>query len=416
LAAEAGLIDPESPNEASMSAENDLFHVEKNGHAEEFVMGIETRGNPGDDTGGTSGNSGGGDQGGSEGISGNPSENPDNSDNLDAGEENGTGGGNAGNPGGDPPPPGGYGGFPDSEYLGQQNEEEEEEEEEVGQMEAHTDDVTQNMPENLLDIPLPFPQTSLNSDVSLPQNPADGQAVGDLENQVTVAQSAGGQSDFNQSVPVLGSYGDLNPSAAIDDPPTVAEEDAPQETESDMDENVCSNNPENRGGDVGGKDGMESEGGLDIPSLQSLHEGNDINSNTRDEGNVDNKDNGNQVQTGQQLATGNGTLEEALQANTSQSQGETADASNAQESQATTERAKQSSENTKRNEQPLLTVSQTGDAAQVKTEQLDDMDADSDALATLASAALGCDQASTNGVKADLQVGTYLCECKTAFF
>ena len=136
LAAEAGLIDPESPNEASVSAENDLFHVEKNGHAEELLKGIETRGNPGDDAGGTSGNSQGGNQGSSEGTSGNPPENPDN---LDAGEENRNGGGNAGNPGGGPPPPGGYGTFPDSEYLDQQNEEEEE----VAQIEEeHADDVS----------------------------------------------------------------------------------------------------------------------------------------------------------------------------------------------------------------------------------------------------------------------------------
>lgn len=432
LAAEAGLIDPESPNEASVSAENDVFHVEKNGHAEELLKGIETRGNPGDDAGGTSGNGQGGNQGSSEGTSGNPSENPDNSDNLDAGEENRNGGGNAGNPGGGPPPPGGYGAFPDSEYLDQQNEgEEEEEEEEVAQMEEeHTDDVTQNITENLLDIALPFSQNPLNSDVSLPQNPTDGQAVGDLENQVTEAQSAGGQSDFDQTVPVLSSYGDVDSSATTDtadDPPTVAEEDAPQKTEPDMDENVCPNNPESPGGIVGSKDGTESEGGVGISSIQILHEGtgiptgNDVNSSIRDEGNVNNKDNGNQVQTGQQLATGNGTLEEGLLENTSQSQGETADTSSAQESQAITERAKESPEHTKRNEQqPLLAASQAGedklDAAQVKTEQLDDIDADSDALATLASAALGCDQASTNGVKTELQVGTLLCKHKTAFF
>jgi transcription initiation factor IIF auxiliary subunit len=413
LAAEAGLIDPESPIEASVSAENDLFHAEKNGHAEELLKGIETRGNPGDDAGGTSGNSQGGDQGGNEGTSGNPSENPDNSENLDGGEENVNGGGNAGNPGGDPPPPGGYGGFPDSEYLAQQNEEEEEEEEEeVAQMEQeHADDVTQNITENLLDIPLPFSQNPLNSDVSLPQNPADGQAAGDLENQVTEAQSAAGQSDFNQAVPVLSSYGDINSSADTDtaDTPTVAEEDAPQETEPDVDENVCPNNPESPGQNVGSKDGTDNEGEVGISGVQSLHEGN-----------VDDKDNGNQVQTGQQLVTGNSTLEEGLLANASQSQGETADTNNAEESQATIERAKESSENTKRNEQSLLTVSQAGedklDAAQVKTEQLDDIDADSDALATLASAALGCDQAATNGVKADLQVRPCLCKHKAAFF
>ena len=431
LAAEAGLIDPESPNEASVSAENDLFHVEKNGHAEELLKGIETRGNPGDDAGGTSGNSQAGNQGSSEGTSGNPSENPDNSENLDPGEENRNGGGNAGNPGGGPPPPGGYGTFPDSEYLGQQNEEEEEEEEEeVAQMEEeHADDVTQNITENLLDISLPFSQNPLNSDVSLPQNPADGHAVEDLENQVTEAQSAGGQSDFDQAVPVLSSYGELNSSATTDtaDPPTVAEEDAPQETEPDMDKNVCSNNPESPGGNVGGKDGTESESGVGISSIQSQREGNgitagnDVNSKIRDEGTMDNKDNDNQVQTGQQLTTGNGTLEEGLLANTSHSQGETADTNNAQESQATTERAKESPEHTKRNEQPLLAASQAGedklDAAQVKTEQLDDIDADSDALATLASAALGCDQASTNGVKTELQVGTKkLCKHKIAVF
>jgi hypothetical protein len=428
LAAEAGLIDPESPIEASVSAENDLFHVEKNGHAEELLKGIETRGNPGDDAGGTSGNSQGGDQGGSEGTAGNSSENPDNSDNLDAGEENRNGGGNAGNPGGDPPPPGGYGGFPDSEYLGQQNEEEEEEEEVAQMEEEHADDVTQNITENLLDIPLPFSQNPLNSDVSLTQNPTDGQAVGDLENQVTEAQSAAGQSDFNQAAPVLSSYGDVNSSAGSDtaDPPTLAEEDAPQETEPDVDENVCPNNPGSPGGNVGSKDGTESEGGVGISSIQSVHEGNgittgnDVNSNARDEGNLDNKDSGNQVQTGQQLVTGNSTLEEGLLANTSQSQGETADTNNAQESQATTERAKELSVNTKRNEQPLLTASQAEedklDAAQVKTEELDDIDGDSGALATLASAALGCDQASTNGVKGELQVGTYLCKHKATFF
>lgn len=419
LAAEAGLIDPESPNDASVSAENDLFHVEKNGHAEELLKGIETRGNPGDDAGGTSGNSQGGNQGSSEGTSGDPSENPDNSDNLDGGEENRNGGGNAGNPGDGPPPPGGYGAFPDSEYLDQQNEEEEEEEEVAQMEEEHADDVTQNITENLLDISLPFSQNPLNSDVSLPQNSTDGQAVGDLENQVTEVQSAGGQSDFDQAVPVLSSYGDVNSSATTDtaEPPTVAEEDAPQKTEPGMDENVCPNNPEIPGGIVGSKDGTESEGGIGIANIQILHEGNgittgnDVNSSIRDEGNVDNKDNGNQIQTGQQLAAGNGTLEEGLLENTSQSQGETADTSNLQESQAMTERAKESPEHTKRNEQqPLLTASQAGedklDAAQVKTEQLDDIDADSDALATLASAALGCDQASTNGVKTELQVGT----------
>jgi hypothetical protein len=276
--------------------------------------------------------------------------------------------------------------------------------------------VTQNITENLLDISLPFSQNPLNSDVSLPQSRTD-QVVGDLENQVTEAQSAGGQSDFDQAVPALSSYGDVNSSATTDtaDPPTVAE-DVPQKTEPDMDENICPLNPESPGGNVGSKGGTESEGGVGISGIQSLHEGNgittgdDVNSSIRDEGNVDNKDNGNQVQTGQQLSTENGTLEEGLLANTSQSQGETAAISNAQESQAMTEIAKESPEHTKRNEQPLLAASQAGedklDAAQVKTEQLDDIDADSDALATLASAALGCDQASTNGVKTELQVGT----------
>lgn len=400
--------------------------------------GIEASGNPGDDVGGTSESNQGGNQGGSQGTAGNPPENPGSSDNPESGEQNGNAGGNAGNPGGDPPHPGGYGGFPDPEYLGQQNEDEdeEEEEEEIAQMEEeHAEDVTENLTQNLLDIPLPFSQNPLPPAVHLPQNPIDDE-VGDLKSEAMVVQSAGVQSsthgDFNQVVQVLSSFGDLNPDPVKDTAgsPTTAEEDAPQETEPEVednvDENVLPNNPENPGGNVDGKVATESEGGMDVSNVPSPHVENGVssggndNSDPRDEGNVESKDSDNQIQSGLQLATGNGT-EEGLQANPSQSQGETPNASSEQESQAKSEGVKESSENTKKSEQPLLTASQGGeeksDITQVKTEQLDDIDTDSDALATLASAALGCDQAPTNGMKPELQVGKYhMCKHTLVFF
>jgi host cell factor len=421
LAAEAGLIDPESPLESSLPVENDIFHVETNGHADGLEMGIETRGNP-DDVGGTSGNSQGGGQGVTEGTSGNQSENPGSTDNPEAGEGNGNAGGDAGNPGGDPPHPGGYGGFPDPDYEGQQNEDEEEEdeEEELPQMEEHAGDVTQN----LLDIPLPFPQNPLQSDVHLPQNPVDDQ-VGDLENQGMETQPAQSDThgDFSEAVPVPSSYGDATPEPATDTakPPTTAEEATPQEEqpgmEDDVDANVLSDNQESAERNVSDNDETENENGVDISNVLGSHGGNggnpaDIsNVSPKDVGNMDGLDNGNQVQNGQQLATGNGTPEEGLDTNSVQNQGETPNASNEQESLAAPERGKEPSEN-KRSEQPFLTTSQSeedkSETAQVKTEQLDEMDTDSDALATLASAALGCDQAPTNGVKANSQVGTYL--------
>jgi hypothetical protein len=421
LAAEAGLIDPESPHEASMPLENDLFRVETNGHADSLEMGIETRGNP-DDVGGTSGNNQGGGKGVTEGTSGSQSENPGSTDNPEAGKENGNAGGNAGNPGGDPPPPGGYGGFPGPEYVGQQNEDEEEddEDEEIAQMEEHAGDVTENVSQNLLDIPLPFAQNPLQSDVDLPQNPIDGQ-VGDLENQGIMAEPAQSDTrgDFSQAVPVLSSYGDLNPDSATGtaEPRTTAEEATPQETEpeveGDVDANVLPNKQENDGRNVNDNDVTEAEGRVAISNVGGSHGGSGVNpasnSSPRDEGNVGGQDDGTQIQNGQQVATENGTSEEMLDKNSTQNQRETPNASNQQESHATSERGKESSENTKRSEQPFLTTSQgeenKSETTQVKTEQLDEMDTNSDALATLASAALGCDQAPTNGVKANLQVG-----------
>lgn len=423
MAAEAGLIDPESPHAASVPVENYLFNVETNGHADDLENDIGTSGNPGDDVGGTSESNQEGGQGGNQETTGNPPDNPANTDNPDAGEENGNTGGSAGNPGGDPPHPGGYGGFSDPEYMGQQNEDEEgeEEEEEIAQMEEeHAEDVAENIAQNLLDLPLPFAQNPLHPGVHLPQNSIDGQ-VGDLENQVMMVQSAGVQSgthgDFNQAVQVLGSYGDLNPNAATDtaEPSTTAEEDAPQETEpeveGDVDANILNNNP----GNVDGKGAAEHEGEVGVSNIHSPHGENGVNPGTegngkpRDVENVEDQDNGNQVQS-EQLATGNGTSEEGLPENSSQHHVETLSASNEEESQTKSERRKESSENTKRSDQPLLTTCQReeakSDVAQVKTEQLDEMDTDSDALATLASAALGCDQAPTNGVKAELQVGT----------
>lgn len=427
LAAEAGLIDPESPHEASLPVENDLFRVEANGHPEGLEMGIETHGNPNGD-GGTSGSSQGGSQGVSEGTLGNRSENRGTADNPEAGEESGNARGSAGNPGGDPPHPGGYGGFPDPEYVGQQNEDEEEDEdEEISQMEEHAEDVTENITQNLLDIPLPFAQNPLQSDIHLPQNPINGQ-VGDLESQGMVVEPAHSDThgDFNQAVPVLGSYEDLNPDPATDtaEPPTAAEEAAPQETEpeveGDVEADVLPNNQENSDGNVNGKEETESEDRVDISNVQGSHGGSGVNpgSNSngspRDEENVDGQDNGNQVQNGQQLATGNGASEEGLDTNSSQNQGGTPNANNEQESHATSERGKESSENTKRSEQPFVTSSQgenKSETSHVKTEQLDEIDTDSDALATLASAALGCDQAPTNGVKADLQDTKVKQEC-----
>jgi hypothetical protein len=306
-----------------------------------------------------------------------------------------------------------------------EDEEEEDEDEEMAQMEEHAKDVTGNITQNLLDIPLPFAQNPPHSDVHLPQNPVDGQ-VGDLENQGMVVQPAQSDThgDLNQAVPVLSSYGDLNPDPATDtaEPPTTAEDAAPQETEPevehDVDPSVLPNNQENPGGSINGKDETENEDKVDISNVQGSHGGSGVNpggnsnGSPRDEGNVDGQVNGNQVQNGQQLVTGNGTSEEGLDANSSQNQGETPNASNGHESHATSERGKEPSENTKINEQPFLTVSQgeedKSEATQVKTEQLDEMDTDSDALATLASAALGCDQAPTNGVKAVLQVGACL--------
>jgi hypothetical protein len=437
LAAEAGLIDPESPHEASVLVENNLFNAESNGHAEDTEKGIEASGNPGDDVGGTSESNQGGDQGGSQGTAGNPPENPGSNDNPESGEQNGNAGGNAGNPGGDPPHPGGYGGFPDPEYLEQQNEDEDEEEEgeEIAQVdEGHAEDVTENITQNLLDIPLPFPQNPLPPAVHLPQNPVDDE-VGDLKSQAVVVQSDGVQSsahgDFSQAVQELGSFGDLNPDPVKDsaEPPTAAEESAPQETEpgveGNVDENVLPNNSENPGGNIDGKIATESESEMDVSNVPSprvengVSSGGNNSSDPRDEEKVENKDSGNQIQSGLQLATENDT-EEGLQANPSQSQGETQNANNEHESEAKPERGKESSESTRRSEQPLLTASQgeeeKSDITQVKTEQLDDMDTDSDALATLASAALGCNQAPTNGVKSELQVGKYhMCKLTLVF-
>jgi hypothetical protein len=300
-----------------------------------------------------------------------------------------------------------------------EDEEEEEEEEEIAQMEEeHAEDVTENISQNLLDIPLPFPQKSVDPGVNLPQNPIDGE-VGDLS-QAMVVESPGVQSstegDFNQAVQVLGSFGDLNPDPVKDtaEPPTTADS-APQQTEPEVEDNVdekaLPSNPENPGGNVAGKVATESEGGMGVSDVPSPHVENGVKSGGNDnidEENVESKDSGNQVQSGLQLATGNGT-EEGLQVNASQSQGETPNASNEQESQAKAERGKESSENPKRSEQPLLTPSQgeeeKSDITQVKSEELDDIDTDSDALATLASAALGRDQAPTNGLKSELQVG-----------
>jgi hypothetical protein len=306
--------------------------------------------------------------------------------------------------------------------VGQQNEDEEEDEdEEIAQMEEHAGDVTENVTQNLLDIPLPFGQNPLQSDVHLPQNPIDGQ-VGDLENQGMVAEPAQSdtQGDFSQAVPVLSSYGDLNPSTDTAEPSTTAEEATPQGTEpkveGDIDANLLPNKQENDLRNVNDKDETENKGRLFISNIRGSHGGSGVNpagnSTPRDEGNVDGQDGGTQVQNGQQVATGNGTSEEVMDTNSTQNQGEAASASNEQESHATSERGKESSENTKRSEQPFLTTSQgeenKSETTQVKTEQLDEMDTDSDALATLASAALGCDQAPTNGVKADLQVGACL--------
>lgn len=434
MAAEAGLIDPESPHEASVLVGNDIFNAEINGHAEDTEKGVEASGNPGDDVGGTSENNQGGDQGSSQGTAGNPPENPGSVDNPGSSEENGNTGGNAGNSGGDPPHPGGYGDFPDPEYIGQQNDDEdEEEEEEITQMEdEHAEDATENITQNLLDIPLPFSENPVPPVVQLAQNPIDDE-VEDLKSPANAVQSAGVQSsthgDFSQAVQVLGSSGDLNPDPVKDtaEPPATAE-DAPQETEPDFEddvhENVFSNNSENPGGNVDGNVATESGSGMDVSNTLSPRIENGVNavgnnSDPKDEGNVESKDSGNQVQSGLQLATGNGA-EEGLQVNPSQSQGETPIASNEQ-SQVNSEKGKESSENSKRSEQPLLTATQReeekSDVTQVKTEQLDDIDSDSDALATLATAALGCDQAPTNGVKSELQVSKYhLYKHKLVFF
>ncbi|KDR18129.1 Host cell factor, partial [Zootermopsis nevadensis] len=294
LAAEAGLIDPESPHEASVLVGNDIFNAEINGHAEDTEKGVEASGNPGDDVGGTSENNQGGDQGSSQGTAGNPPENPGSIDNPGSSEENGNTGGNAGNSG--------------------------------------------------------------------------------------------------------------DPVKDTAEPPATAE-DAPQETEPDFEddvhENVLSNNSENPGGNVDGSVATESGSGMDVSNTLSPRIENGVNavgnnSDPKDEGNVESKDSGNQVQSGLQLATGNGA-EEGLQVNPSQSQGETPIASNEQ-SQVNSEKGKESSENSKRSEQPLLTATQReeekSDVTQVKTEQLDDIDSDSDALATLATAALGLKQES----------------------
>jgi hypothetical protein len=307
--------------------------------------------------------------------------------------------------------------------VGQQNEDEEEDEdEEIAQMEEHAADVTENVTPNLLDIPLPFAPNPLHSDVHLPQNPIDGQ-VGDLENQSMVVEPAQSDThgDLSQAVPVLSSYGDLNPAPTTGnaEPSTAAEEATPQQTEpkmaGDVDANVLPNKQENDERNVNDNE-TEIKGRLVISNIRGSHGGSGVNpagdSSARDEGNVGGQDGGTQAQNGQQVATGNGTSDELMDTDSTQNQGEAASGSGEQESRATSERGKELSESTERSEQPLLSASQgeenKSETAQVKTEQLDEMDTDSDALTTLASAALGCDQAPTNGVKADLQVGVCL--------
>ncbi|XP_069694515.1 host cell factor-like isoform X2 [Periplaneta americana] len=421
LAAEAGLIDPESPHEALPPGDNELFNVETNGHVEDLESIIKAPGNPTDDVGGTSGGNQGGGQGSNQEDTGNPPDNADNTGN--GGEASGNTGGNAGDSSGDPPPPsgggdgdgdgdGGYGGFPETEYLGQQDEEEEEEEEEEAMPpmeEEHAEDVGENITQNLLDLPLSFGQNTLHSGVHLPQNPIDGQ-VGELENQVMVVQPAGGvqtatQGEFNQPVHVLGSFGDLNPNQAnLSDtttPPATTEGDTPQETSAEAEEqqgvdSTVAKNPEPEGNTVSEETGDAKSTESNAPAS---NEGEDVNpggdsSNSPESENVEGD-----AATAEQIqsATGNSNSE-VLQSNQLQSEAEAPALSDEQEPDVKPEIAKEPMEST----MPQI-EDEKPDITQVKTEQLDEMNADSDALATLASAALGCDQAPTNGVKTELQ-------------
>ncbi|KAJ9588372.1 hypothetical protein L9F63_018242, partial [Diploptera punctata] len=334
LAAEAGLIDPDSPDESSAQAENELFSAKINGHAENDKDSVLT-----DDVGGTSTEGQGSSQGNNQGNAENPPENTGNENNGEA---------SAGN--------GGFGSFPDTEYLSQENEEEDDEDEEMAPIEDETsEDVTENISQNLLDLPLPFGQTTV-----------DGQ-VGEMESQVMVVQptTTSTQSEETQNASGLKPFSGANFNSAQSSTNTAsAEGESAQASGASIEDTIALKNPE----DSNKKNGTTTAVGIEE---------------------MDTSGNGSEDQNVQVTAANHalGTLPTATV------QGEILGTATEQEPEVKQEKLDEA--DTKNAAQPDVKV----EVPVIKTEQLDDLETDSDALATLASAALGCDQAPTNGIK-----------------